>query len=265
MNKTIFKNTFKRSWKLLLIFFVVLCFYQILIISLIDPDDMDKVRELFGSMKDYMGAFSISIADMTTPLNYTASTFFSILVMAFTMVFYVIQVNGLLVKQVDDTSIACTLACPVKRSTLIITRGIYLIFAMAVLFLGILVSGAVMLNTYGDFDFPAYLNLVGVTFLLCTAIAMLSYFLSALFCNTKFGTGISVGVPIALLFISMIGGAGGDKTKWLQKITPFGWLDSVGIVTGNVETGWMYLVLSLAVIVLLLGSAAVFQQKQLSI
>lgn len=265
MSVTVFKNTWKRQWKLLLIFLCVLCFYQVVVISLIDPDDMAKVQEIFGSMEEYMSIFSISIPDMTTPLSYTASVFFSMIVMAFTMVFYVIQANALIAKQVNDTSMACTLSAPVKRSTLALTQGIYLIFSMAVLFAGILVSGSIALGNMGDFDFMAYGNLVGVTFLLCTAVAMLSYFLSVAFCDTRLGSYLAVGVPIGLVFVNLIGGAGGKKTEWLKQCSPFGWLDSVGIVKGNVETWWMYLVYGGTIVVLLWVSSAVFSRKRLPI
>lgn len=265
MNLTVFKNTCKQNWKLLLIFLFVLCFYQVTIIGLVDPNDMGKVQDLFGSMKDYMGAFSISIPDMSTPLSYTASVFFSMLIMAFTMVFYVIQANSLIAKRVDDTSIACTLSAPVKRTALALTQGVYLILSMIVLFAGILISGSLMLGTTGSYDFSAYLNLVGVTFLLCTSVAMLSYFLSVAFCDTKLGTALAVGVPIALVFISLIGGAGGDKTEWLKKCSPFGWSDSVGIVNGSVETWWMYPAFGGAIVVLLIASVAVFYKKRLPV
>lgn len=265
MSIAIFKNTLKRRWKLIVIFLLLLSFYQSIIISLIDPKDMGKIQELFATMGDFMGAFSISIASMTSPLAYTASVFFSLIVMAFTMVFYVIEANALIAKPVDDTSIVYTLCTPVTRTKLALTQGIYLIFAMAILFCGILATGAIMLSTKGDYEFWAYANLVGITFMLCTAMAMLSYFLSVAFCTSKLGTGLSVGVPIGMMFICMIGGAGGDKTKGLQKLTPFGWLDSVGIVTGEVETLWMYTIFGVAIIGLLLLTAAVFKKKRLPI
>lgn len=265
MSIPIFKNTLKRNWKLLLIFSCLLCFYQIVIISLIDPNDMEKVKELYGTMEDFMGAFSISIASMTTPLNYTASVFFSIIVMAFTMAFYVIQNIQLIVRGVEDSSIVCTLSAPVRRSTLAVTNGVYLVFSMLVLFGIILTSGSIMLNSYGDFDFGAYLNLVGITFFLCTAVAMLSYFLSVAFCDTRWGIRMAVGVPLILLFMDMLGGAGGEKTEWLKKVTPFGWLDSVGIVMGEVQTWWMYLALGGAIIVLLLATVFVFNRKRLPV
>jgi ABC-2 type transport system permease protein len=265
MSISIFKNTLKRNLKLLLIFFVVLCFYQTVIITLINPSDMEKIKELYGTMGNLLPAFGISIVAMTSPLSYTASTFFGTLVMAFTMVFYVIQGNNLIAKQVDDTSIVYVLSAPVTRTKLIITQGVYLIFSLAVLFLGILVTGSVVLSGFGNFNFNAYLNLVMLTFLLCTAIAMLSFFLSVAFCDTKLGTALGTGVPIALLIISMLGGAGGDSTKWLKQVSPFGWIDSVKIVNGDISTWWMYIVFTGIIVVLFIASIAVFNKKRLPI
>ena len=119
MSLTIFKNTLRRNYKLLVIFAVVMGFYLSVIISLIDPVNMKEIQELFGAMESYLDAFGISIEDMTTPLNYTASVFFSVIVMAFTMVFYVIQSNALLGKSVDDTSLSYTLSAPVTRTRLV--------------------------------------------------------------------------------------------------------------------------------------------------
>lgn len=265
MNFAIFKNTLKRNWKLLLIFFCLLAFYQGVIISLIDPDDMSEIQQLFGTMDYMLEAFSISIESMTSPLAYTASVFFSVLVMALTMVFYLIQANSLIAKQVDNSSLVCTLAAPVKRSTLAVTYGIYLIFSMFVLFAGVFISGTAMLSRYGEFDILAYLNLVGVTFFLCSCVAMLSYFLSVAFCDSKLGTGLGTGVPIALLFFVMLGSAGGEEVEWIEKITPFGYLDSVGIVSGKVDTQWMYLAFGAAIIILLSATVFVFNRKRLPI
>lgn len=267
MSLTIFKNTLRRNYKLLVIFAVVMGFYLSVIISLIDPVNMKEIQELFGAMESYLDAFGISIEDMTTPLNYTASVFFSVIVMAFTMVFYVIQSNALLGKSVDDTSLSYTLSAPVTRTRLVVTQAVYLIFSMFVLFAVIWGIGTAFLSSFEEFefDFGAYLNLVCVTFFLSTAIAMLSFFLSVAFCGSKLGVGLATGVPIALLFMSVMGGAGGDKTRWLQKVSPFGWLDSVGIVSGRVETWWMYIAFAGAILVFFVAAIIVFNRKRLPI
>lgn len=265
MNWTIFKNTWKQNWKLVLIFLGVLCLYLGVIIGICDPNDMAEVAALYGSIESFLGPFGIDISAYTSPLNYTASTFFSILVMAFTMVFYVIQATALIAKPVDDTSIVCTLAAPVKRSELVLTRGVYLICAMAVLFLGILATGGGVLASYGEFDFAAYCELVAFSYVLCTAVAMLSYFLSVAFCDSKLGVTTAVAVPMGLMVLAMVGSAGGEKLEWMKEITPFGWLDGVGIVTGEVETLGTGLGLAAAILVLLGASVWIFNKKRLPV
>ncbi|MEG0338925.1 MAG: hypothetical protein RR573_03310, partial [Oscillospiraceae bacterium] len=111
----------------------------------------------------------------------------------------------------------------------------------------------------------SYLNLVAVTFLLTTMVAMLSYFFSVAFCDSKLGTGLAAGFPIALVVINMLGGVGGEKTEFLTKLSPFGWLDSVGIVNGTVDTLWAYFAFGGAIIVILFASAFVFNKKRLPI
>ena len=85
MNFVILKNTIKRNWKLMLVSLAVLCFYLSVILYLVDPADMEKVKDLFGMIGGMLDAFGINTAAMTSPLAYTASTFFSVLVMAFTI------------------------------------------------------------------------------------------------------------------------------------------------------------------------------------
>lgn len=254
---------------LLLIFGAVLSAYLGIIILLIDPKDMVKIQELFGTMGDFMGAFGISIAAMTDPLAYTASTFFALMVCAFTMVFYVIQNGRLIVKPVDSGSMAYTLSMPISRASVALTGGLYLVFAMfvhAVLMFGI---GAGILSGMSEYMqsgwLGAYLNLVCVTFLLTTMVAMLSYFFSVAFCDSKLGTGLAAGVPIGLILMSMLGGAGGEQLEWLKNITPFGWIDGVEIVSGTAETLWMYLVFGGAIILFLTASVLVFKKKRLPI
>ncbi|MEG0805123.1 MAG: hypothetical protein RR364_00925 [Lachnospiraceae bacterium] len=269
MSFILWKDTVKRNFKLLFIFGVVLCMYLAVIIYLIDPKDMEKIKEIYGAMGAFMGAFGIDIAAMTDPLSYTASTFYALIVMAFTMVFYVIQNLSLIAKPVESCSMAYLLSMPISRTKVVITQGVYLIFAMLVHGAMMFATGAGILGTMSNY-LPenwllSYLNLVGVTFFLTTMVAMMSYFFSVAFCNSKLATGLAAGVPITLVAMNLLGGAGGEKSKWLCEITPFGWLDSVKIVNGEVKTWWMYLVFGAVILILLAASALVFQKKQLSI
>ncbi len=263
MSVALIKNAIKRNWKLLLIFAGVLCFYLAVIISLIDPEDMEQVKEIFNFKGNLLSAFGISVEAMTDPLSYTASTFFSLLVMAFTMVFYIIQGNRLVAKPVDNNSLAYTLSMPVSRTKFIVIQAGYLLGSLAVLFIGILATGGIALAVHGNFHFARYLNLVTLTFLLNAVMAMLSFTLSVSFCDSKKGFALGTGVPIALLLISMLGGAVGDKAAWLSKISPFGWLDAVGIVNGRVGVWWMYIAFIAAAGLLFVLSVVIFKRKRL--
>lgn len=269
MSFTLFKNTFKRNWVLLLIFGFVLCMYLGIIIMLIEPADMAKIQDLFGVMGGMLPAFGIDMAAMTNPLSYTASTFYGLMVMAFTMVFYVIQVGRLIAKPVDTGSMAYTLSMPISRAGVALTQGVYLVFAMLVHALAMFGVGTAILSTMSDYMpenwVASFLQLVAVTFCLTTAMAMLSYFFSVAFCDSKLGVSLATGVPIAFLLMSMLGGAGGKQLEWLKKITPFGWLESVDIVNGKAETWWMYLVFGAAIVALLAASVLVFRKKRLPI
>ncbi len=265
MNFVIFKDSLSKNFKLILIFMFVLCFYQSAIISIVDLGDMAGVSELFSSFDQFLAPIGINIAGFTSPLNYIASVFYSMLIMGFTMVYYVLTANSLIAKPVSNKSISTTLSLPVKRFTLALTKGIYLIFAMALLFLAIFLSGSLFLSFKSEFPILDYVNLNGVTFCLCTFVAMVAYFLSVLFCNSPFGSRLCVGVPITLLFMSVLGGGIGEKGEWLKNITPFGWLDSVGIVSGEVSALPLYIFFSIGIVALLFLSAAVFTQKDLAI
>lgn len=102
-----------------MIFLVVCCLYLAIIISLIDADNMEKIRTLYSSMGGTLSAFGINVDEMTNPLAYTASTFFGLLDKAFVMVFYIMLSYRLIAKQVENGSLTYTLAMPISRKKLI--------------------------------------------------------------------------------------------------------------------------------------------------
>lgn len=264
MNKTIFKNLFKSNFKFILIFVSVLSVYLGIIISLIDTSGIEKVKELFGTMGDMLSVFGISTESMTSPLAYTASTFFAVLIIAFTMVYYLFIVNKIIVKPIETTSIVSTLSTPITRVKFSITQIIFIIVSMLILFLSILLVGSIMLNNLGDFDFLAYFNLVSLFYLLTTMVAILSYTLAVIFTNTKFKSLYMI-VPIAFIILNMLSNAGGEKLSLINLITPFGWLDSMEIINENANILGLYILLISLILILSFVSVKVFKNKNLTI
>lgn len=264
MNKTILRNNFKRNFKLLLIFGFVLCFYLVVIVSIVDVDDMQSLKELFAVAGGFLDAFGMDLEAMTDVLSYTASTFFTILVMAFTMVYYIIAVRRLVSAPIEDGSLVYTLSMPVSRTKYIVTQIIYLLTSILALFVLVFVAGLVAMTAKDNIDVLAYVNLVGVTMLLNMALAMLVLITSVWLCNSTRYSSVPMALPIALLIINIIGGAGGDKWSWLCNISPFGWIDPVAVV-GGASTWWMYLVFGGFIALSGVGSVLIFARKKLSL
>ncbi len=264
MNKTIFKQTLKQNYKLILIFIFILCFYQSAIIYFINPEDMSEISGIFNLADGFLGPLGIDVTQFTSPLNYTASTFFSVLVMAFSMVFYIILSTGLIAKPVENSSITSTLSSPIKRSHLVFTKAIFLIFSLFVLYLSVFISGTLALNSYGDFEVLKYLNLVFTTYLLSSFMAMLSYFISICFCTSRLGINLATAVPIGFLFLDILSGVGEDLS-FLKKITPFGYFDSIQIITNEINSIYLIFAFSLAIFLLIFLSVKIFDKKNLPI
>lgn len=264
MSLPLLKNTIKRNWQIVAIFFAVLIIYLSIVIVLFDPAHPEEIKMMFEVLPpQVLAMFKMSLDTMTNPLHYTASTYFGIIVMAFTMVFYIIQSIRLVAKPVENNSLAYTLSLPISRTSFIITQSFYLIMSIFVLFSGVLVVGSVILYTMANFDFFAYLNLVSVTFLLNVVMAMLTFTISVMFCDSKKGISLATGVPISLLILSMIAGLGGDGLAWLNVISPFGWLDSVAIVSGALSTWWMYILFVVVIVAFMYISTIIFNKKRL--
>lgn len=265
MDKTTFLTTFKHSYKLLIIFSIVLSLYLSIIIYMADIEEMASFKTMLESMSSFADAFNINLLGMTSPLNFVASTFFGMIVMAFLMVFYIIQTLNLLIKPVRDNYIVYTLCTPMTRIKYAFNQGLYLLFSIAILFIIILTVGLIMLNRLGDFSANKYIQLVLITALLNMAIAMVSYLISVMFCNKRYGITLTVSFPIMLMVIGMIAGVLKDKYSWITNLSPFSWIDSLGIVTGTVDTTWMLITFPSIIILSLIASTLIFKRKNLYI
>ena len=240
--KTLVIYQLKQGWKITGLLTIVACVYQGIIISLVDPANMASIQSLFGVMGSFLDAFGISIESMTSPLAYTASTFFSSLVQILSMLFYLLLIYFQIARPIQDTSLAYTLSTPVSRKQWLSSHYIALTLELMVFYGLVFLSGCGMLSLKGAFAWERYALLVLLTGLLALMVSFLASLLVILF-NGRMG--LAIGIPLILLTMQMLCGIGGDSLQWLTYWTPFGWLDSVGIVNGtSAWTGWLLLVLA---------------------
>ncbi len=265
MSVALMKNTIKKNWTLLLIFFGVLMMYSGVMISMYNPDDMAKLMSMFELFPpEVMAAlgFAEKFTDMT---GYLASWLYGLLMVGFPMVYCILLGNSLVAKTVDSGSIACLLATPNSRGKIIITKAVYAVTSMIIL-LGLLFAFNTLVGKaiYPDeLDVAAFFRL-NVTICLVNLVVMsITFFFSCLFNDAKYALGFGAGLPIAFLLFKMLGGAS-EKAEILTKISIYGWYDPVKVVGGE-STLVVNIVYVVIIAVLLAASVLVFRKKRLPI
>lgn len=265
MNMTLFLKTFKRNWKLLLIFFLILLMYFSIMTAMYDPDDMAAIIsmiELFP--EDIMRAMGFD-SIITNLTEYLASWLYGFLMFAFPMIYCIILSHRLVAKMVDDGSMVFILSTPLKRTEIIITQAIYALASLFVLFTLCFVSGTLIAETMqpGVLDIPAFLMLNFTTMLVNMTIIMIGFFASSVFNDAKYALGIGSGIPIVFLLMKMLGSVSSEG-QIIADLSLYGLYDPVSLVS-NPELMWYHGVYISIIIVLLFGSVLIFKKKQLPI
>ncbi len=265
MSLALFKNTLKKNWTLALIFFGVLTMYSGVMISMYNPEDTEKLMQMFELFPpEFMSAFGFAEAfyDMT---GYLASWLYGLLMIGFPMVYSIILGNRLVARTVDSGSIACLLATPNSRGKIVTTKAIYaavsLVAILAALFAINTLIGKSMYPD--DLDVWAFFRL-NVTIVLVNLVVMsITFFFSCVFNDAKYSMGFGAGVPIAFLLLNMLGGASADS-EILKKISIFGWYDPMKVVAG--ESTLVVNIIYLAIIVVLFAAGIIiFKRKRLPV
>jgi len=140
-NKTIFKQTFKSNYKLWLIFTAALCVMLALIIAQFDPIRINSMMDMIAGALGDAGGGALGRIGPITLNNMLSTSFYGMLAVVLPVIFVVLTANGLIAAQVDKGSMAYTLSTPIKRRTVAVTKGTYLITAVLCMFLVVSMVG----------------------------------------------------------------------------------------------------------------------------
>jgi len=265
MNWTLFKMTLKKNWTLMLIFYGVIAMYQIIMVSMYDPDQIDALMAMTQMMPpEIMKAmgFSTMVTDIT---GYLASWLYGILMFGFPMVYCIILGNRLVAKKVDNGSFTYFLTTPHSRTEIVSTLGIYSIFSVILLFLLFFLTGTITCNLAypGLLDVSAFFKLNFTTMLVNITVMMITFASSCIFNEAGLSTGFGSGIPILFILMYMMGGVSPDS-EFIKKISIFGFYDPVELIRGAsvIVPNIIYLVSSA---LLFTVSILVFRKKRLPI
>lgn len=265
INTTLYKREMKNSFKLLIIFAVVITFYTSIIIYMYEPETMSLLDSYVDAMPDIMAAVGMS-GGATDLLGFMISYLYGFILLVFPMVYCILRGNGLLAKYTNNGAMSYLLAAPVPRRTIVGTQIITLISGIILL---LLFTTGLEIGVAQHF-FPDELDLSGLLAvnagLLCLQlfIGSLCLFFSSVCNDTKYSLAFGAGIPTLMFVLQMLANVG-DKAADLKYATFFTLFDPTGLAAGETDA-WLYAgILLLAAILCYALTALAFCRKNFSI
>ena len=141
-NKTIFKQTFKSNIRLWCIITFILVAMSSLIIGIFNPDVMDMVASMMERVIDDPRQRAMILSGFSL-LNVLGTQFYAGMGTILVLIYIIITANALVANQVDRGSMAYILSTPIKRTAVIITKAVYFVAALGVMFALLTLSGVI--------------------------------------------------------------------------------------------------------------------------
>lgn len=134
-NKSIFKQCVRSNGKLWAVFTFISCFMLYFIMSSYDASAFSNLSSAatgtrFESLASSIGSF----------LG-TLETFYTLIAVLLAMVYTIITASSLIVNEVDSGSMAYTLSTSTRRITVVMTKALYMICSVALMFTILCASG----------------------------------------------------------------------------------------------------------------------------
>ncbi len=243
-------------------------------------DDLD-MEEMMTNMLEMMGMSAdlvenMSEMDTSAMLNQMYFTIMSLLPI---LLFIIFAGNALVVDQVDKGSMAYILSTPTKRSAVVITQAIYMIFTPLIMVGCAFATKLIACNVFmGEVDVAKYAALYGGLYILTEAMASICYLASCLFNLSKYALALGGGLNVWFFLCSLLGmfgsedmvdvGMGVEELGMFNKLSLVGLFDieSLGTVgSGDVVYDFVPKLIALAVIAVVcyIAGAIRFQKKDL--
>ena len=127
-SKPIFKQSIQANWKL----WVIITFVAAMILSAFTVTfDAEGFAAIASAAEGTR--FSNILSTMTSLLG-SLENFYKLIAVILGIVYVVFTANNLVVNEVDSGSMAYTLSTPIKRSSVIFTKSIFLVLSIVLMY-----------------------------------------------------------------------------------------------------------------------------------
>lgn len=261
----LFKRNMISSIKFMIIFLAVLTMYTSVIIWMYDPNMAELLKQYSEMMPGVMSAMGMA-GGTGTLIEFINTYLYGFLMIIVPMIFEVMLVNKLIMRYVDNGSMACLLATPNSRRKIIVTQILSVVINVVILITIITLIGLICSQWMfpGKLDINKYLSLNFSTVLLHLLISGIAVFAACFFNESKGYLAVGVGVPIGFYLIQMLSNMGGDLEK-LKYFTVYTLLPAKDIIGGNVGVVSSNLILLGIAIILYTCGAIWFTKKDLNL
>ncbi|NLM67976.1 MAG: ABC transporter permease subunit, partial [Enterococcus sp.] len=134
-SKPIFKQSIRSNWKLWVIITIVA---SVILSGFIMGYDAAGYASIAAASEGTV--FSNILSSMTSLLG-SLENFYKLIAVILGIVYVVFTANNLVVNEVDSGSMAYTLSTPIKRSSVIFTKSLYLIVSVVLMYAIVSVAG----------------------------------------------------------------------------------------------------------------------------
>ena len=273
--------------------------YSISAIAIFEDEqekEMNGGRNMIDAMKISLNRASSSLidelpADISYKLNDLASRnlyglvvgviLFSIAGLLLPIVYSILTANSLVAQQVESGSLAFTLSAPIKRKTIIISKALYMVFAITSMYLLLFIFSLIAREigiAIGGVDFIESLKVQDLllytlgSYLVSLAISGICFLSSSVFNKTKYAIGVGGGISVFFLVSSILGLFGSevmplalriDSMNFFNFLTIIRLFDVQSILDGTTTFYFLLIPLIVISVVTYVVGCVVFTKKDL--
>ncbi len=224
-------------------------------------DKMGAMSDMLKQMPSGMiSAFNLDSMDFSKILSYFSYEFQYILL--FSSIYAMQFGAGILSREENDKTVEFLLAKPVKRSGVVTSKMLCLLFYLVLFNIILAVSNYVAITAITDqaFSMEAYLLLHLGQFLLQLFFATIGLLISVFVVKTSTVFPLSIGVVLGTYFISIASGIS-EKLENLKYITPFKYVNPSEIVKLE-KIELVYLIIICAVPIVATAGTYIFYNRK---
>ncbi|MBP1948469.1 ABC transporter permease subunit [Virgibacillus litoralis] len=266
MSRSLFATMFKNKAKTVISFTLGSIFYLSLVIwlypSVADSEAFDTMfKELPEGLMSAFG-FNEGINSLS---GFVAGEYYGLLFIIILLIYCVTTATQLIVRLVDQGSMAYLLSSGLSRSKIAMTQIAVILLGLIFIIVVTTISGVVGADIFieeDNFNAANFVELNIVTFLLFFVISSYCFLFSCLFNDEKKTLSIAGGLSFVFFAVDMVSKIS-DKLDWMQNFTIFSTFKATEIAQGTVNIIPICIGLGVAGIILYSVAVFIFNKRDL--